>query len=436
MSTLETPKVVPLRQRFPWVSDAARQQIKEYAPTFLAEGAGVVSQIIAYKLAAHYLGKQGFSEYAVARRAISTIYPVGLLGMGVALPRFIAISAREDEACLRDRFFGATLWCVGLSVLIIVGLLNLMPLKFSYLIYGSGSYRSLAFPISTIIAGLSLHALAYGYFRGQLQMTRANALQLVNFGVVPLVVLLWGTRSAEGVLEEIGLLSIVVSVVGLLFTPWYKFTSNCAAEAKILLRYGIPRVPGDFALMALLGLPSFVIAHRSGVIEGGYVAFAISILVMIGAGFAPVGLVLLPRASNLIARGAREELARHISLIFRFSLFISAFLTISLEVSAGPLLRSYLGRDFAEVVKVFRIVVLGAVPYAAYSALRCVIDAKYARAVNTLNSLIALGVLVACSALLFAIHDTSVIRLILPLPISLLVLGILTWREARKIALG
>jgi O-antigen/teichoic acid export membrane protein len=433
MATTETPKMMPLRGILPWRSDVAWGHIKDYAPTFMAEFAALASQIVAYKLAAHYLGKQGFSEYAVARRAISMMYPVGLLGMGIALPRYIAISAREDEAGLRGRFFGATLWCVGISVIFIVGLLNLLPLKFTYLIYGNSSYRSLAFPMSTIIAGLSLHALAYGYFRGHLQMARANVLQLINFGVVPLAVFLWGSRNVGGVLEEIGLLSIAVSVVGLLFTPWRQAASNCLAEVKVLLRYGIPRVPGDFALMALLGLSSFFIAHRVGVLEGGYVAFAMSVLVMIGASFAPVGLVLLPRASNLIARGAHEELARHISLIFRLSLFISAFLTILLEVFAGPLLRAYLGRDFVEVALVFRIVVLGTVPYAVYSALRCVVDAKFTRAVNTINSLVALTLLVASSALLFALHDASVVRLILPLPVSLLVLGILTWRQARKI---
>jgi O-antigen/teichoic acid export membrane protein len=432
MATVETQKVMPLRGIFPWKFDAAWGQIKDYGPTFLAEFAALASQIVAYKLAAHYLGKQGFSEYAVARRAISMIYPVGLLGMATALPRYIAISAHENDAGLRGRFFGATLWCVGISVLLIVGLLNLFPLKFTYLIYGNNSYRSLAFPISTIIAGLSLHALAYGYFRGHLQMARANVLQFINFGVVPLVVFLWISRSVGRVLEEIGLLSIAVSVVGLLFTPWRQAASNCVAEVKVLLRYGIPRVPGDFALMALLGLTSFLIAHRVGVLEGGYVAFAISVLVMIGAAFAPAGLVLLPKASNLIARGAHEELARHNSLIFKLTLFISAFLTILLEVFAGPLLRVYLGRDFVGVAMVFRIVVLGTVPYAVYSALRCVVDAKFTRAVNTINSLIALALLVASSALLFAIHDASVLHLILPLPLSLLVLGILTWRQASK----
>jgi O-antigen/teichoic acid export membrane protein len=389
--------------------------------------------MLAYKLAAHYFGKQGFSEYAVARRAISTIYPVCLLGMGVALPRYIAIAGAERDESVHNRFFGASLWCVLVSVGLALTLINLSSSAFSYLIYGDASYQTLVFPISTIIAGLCFHALAYGYFRGHLQMDRANILQLVNSGMVPLVVLLRGGRSVGTVLEEIGLITIFVSVLALLFTPWQKMASNCWSEVTVLLRYGIPRMPGDFALIALLGLPTFLVAHQVGVQAAGYVAFSISVLNMIAAVFAPIGLVLLPKASGLIARGATEELSAHLSTVFRLSLIVSAFLTVLTEGSAGALLRVYLGRDFSEMATLVRIVMLGAVPYAVYTALRSAVDARHFKAVNTQNCVIALFVLAACSASLLLAHANVATRLIVPLPLSLLVLGVLTWREARRI---
>jgi len=198
MATIETSKLMLLRGMFPWLTDAAWEQVWEYAPTFLTEFAVMASQVVVYKLAANFLGKQGFSEYAIARRAISTIYPVGLLGLGVALPRYIAISARREEVTLQDRFFSATMWCVGLSVILIFALVNLMPSKFAYLIYSDGSYKSLTMPISMIIVGLTLHALAYAYFRGHLQMGRANIFQFVNLGTVPLLAFFLGDRSVEG----------------------------------------------------------------------------------------------------------------------------------------------------------------------------------------------------------------------------------------------
>jgi O-antigen/teichoic acid export membrane protein len=436
MATLETPKIASVREKVPWISAEAWQQVREYGPTFATEFAVMASQIVVYKLAAHYLGNQGFSEYAVARRAISTIYPLGLLGLGVALPRYIAISVGEDEASLRGRFFGATLWCVGLSAAIIVGLISLMPSGFAYLIYGSGSYRSLARPIGMIIAGLLLHALAYSYFRGHLHMARANILQLANLGVVPALAFFVGFRSVGAVLERIGVLSILVSFTALLFTPWKEIASGSFSEARTLLRYGVPRVPADFVQMALFGLTAFVVAHRVGVQQAGNVAFSISVLSLVGAVFAPVGLILLPKASRLIARGASEELERHVSIVLRLSFIVSISLTISVEMLSGKLVHVYLGPGFSEISTVVRVVMLGAVPYAVYTVLRSVLDARHTEALNTKNNGVAFAIFIACSTFLLLIHDNSMVRLILPLPICLIVLGILTWLDAKKIVLG
>jgi O-antigen/teichoic acid export membrane protein len=437
MPTIEVESVAaPHRWNLLGLAEDVLKQGPEYASTFLTQFADLACQILAYKLAAYYLGKQGFSEYAVARRAISTIYPVCLLGLGVALPRYIALSAHDHQAGVRNRFFGASLWSVGFAVLLIALLMNMMASKFSFLIYGRSSYSSLVFPITLFIAGLALHGLVYGYFRGHLQMNRANLLQIVNSGVVPLIVLFWGPRNVGPVLEETGGIILLVAALGLLFTPWRQVASNCGSEAKVLLRYGLPRVPGDFALIALLGLPTFLVAHEVGVQDAGYVAFGVSVLGMIAAVFAPVGLVLLPRASVFIARGANETLRSHISAILQLTLIVSAFLTICAEISAGTVLRVYLGSDFSGIAMIVRVVILGAVPYAVYTVLRSAVDAHHFKAINARNCIIALTVLACCSGLLVLAHDKSVLLMTLPLPLSLLVLGILTLLETRDILQG
>src|SRR5215472_16552492 len=131
MAIFETETIVATRSR--GVRALGRgifQEGREYASTFATQFADLGCQLLVHKLAAHYFGKQGFSEYAVARRAISTIYPVCLLGLGVALPRFIAVSAADEEGAVRDRFWGASLWCVGFMVLFMTLLLNMMASKF------------------------------------------------------------------------------------------------------------------------------------------------------------------------------------------------------------------------------------------------------------------------------------------------------------------
>lgn len=432
MATVDTPKVMLPREMFPWLTRTAWNHVCEYAPTFLTEFAVMACQIVTYKLAAHFLGKQGFSEYAVARRAISTIYPVGLLGLGVALPRYIAISSESGGAGLCDRFYGVALRCIGLTMCLIFALINFMPSKFAYLIYGDASYKALAVPISMVLTGLILHAIVYSYFRGHLLMNRANILQFANLGTVPLLAFLPGDRSLEAILRNIGLFSIAISLVALASTPWREIASGSFAEVKILMRYGIPRVPGDFAHMALLGLPAFFVAHSVGVQEAGLVAFGISILSMISAIFAPVGLVLLPKSSLMLATGATAELRRHVLTLVKTSVVISAVLTTLVFLFANPLIHRYLGVDFGDAARVARILCLGAVPYSVFLVIRNVLDAFHDNAVTSLLLVVALGVL-ALTAWPVLVGHANWNLLLLSFLIALTVLGGLATLEARRV---
>lgn len=433
MATIEAQKLASLQKEPPWFSDTTRERVCEYAPTFLTEFAVMCSQIVVYKLAAQFLGKQGFSEYAIARRTISTVYPIALLGLSVGLPRYLALSMHQNRDAEANRLFSATVWCVGASTAIIVAVMNIWPSTFAYLAFGSATYSRLTLPLSLLMAGLTLHVTVYSYFRGHVRMRPANSLQFVNLGVVPLLSFYRVNYDPASVLLRFGLLTVLVSVFGFLFTPWQKMTWNPLRESKLLLRYGLPRVPGDFALMAMLVLPAWVVAHKISVQEGGYVAFSISFLSMIAAVFAPIGLVLLPKASRLIARRSGEELASHISTVLRLSLIVSAVLTILVELLSGPLVRIYLGREFFEVSTTVRIVMMGGIPYAIYTALRSALDARHFKAINTINCVIALSLLVLCTWVFSALYHPSIFALILPLPLSLLVLGFLTWWQAREV---
>src|SRR5215813_14776424 len=138
--------------------------LSEYKKTFVAELAVMISQIGVYKLAARLLGTEGFSEYAVARRTLAFIYPVALLGMIVALPRFIA---RHDDSAEREGskgYFGAALWCVLITTGLICVVGNLFPAQVSGLFFGKSQFAPLVFPLSVMVAGLTFHTVTYAFF--------------------------------------------------------------------------------------------------------------------------------------------------------------------------------------------------------------------------------------------------------------------------------
>ena len=367
MATLETPKSILVRTRIPWFTESNWKQVQEYSPTFLTEFVVMASQILLYKLAAHYLGKTGFSEYALARRTVSLLFPIPVLGMAVGLPRYIGATNGR----------GATLWCVAGAAFICLTLINLFSKPFSYVFFGSNTYSYLALPLSVMILGQCLHTVVCGYFRGHMMLGRANALQIVNLALVPVGSFLVFGQSLPKLLIAIGALSTLMSSVGLLFTPVWAVAENNWKETKDLFRYGVQRVPGDFILVALFTLPATFAAHLKGIEEAGFVAFGISAVSIIGAVFAPVGLVLLPKATIMLAEGAREELREHLNAMVRITFVLSVAIIMTIWIWMPNLIHLYLGASFGQVVPIARLLILGALPYSVYLVLRNIVDAYH-----------------------------------------------------------
>ena len=431
MATIETPKLTLLRGILPRLSHVTRAQITEYAPTFLTEFAVMVSQIVVYKLAAHYLGKQGFSEYALARRTITLIFPITVLGLSIGLPRYIGFSKGQNNLEAADSYYGATLLSVGSAGFLCALLLNVFAGWFAYLFFGDRSYRFLVFPLSVMIVGLCLHSVACSYHRGHMQLNRANRIQFLNLGVAPLVVFLLVGNSVRTVLLALGLAWSVVGGFALLLTPlWSVFRSNSIAM-KDILRYGIQRVPGDFIFMALFALPSTFTAHLSGVQQAGFVAFGITVLSTIRAFFTPIGLVLLPKATLMMAEGARRELRGHVWLILKTCIASALLIAFVLWTWIPGLVRLYLGNDFGQIVFIVRVLVFGALPLSLYLVLRILIDAYHEYAVTGAILLAGFSTFLIGSFIGKRLHaGTDVILISLVFALSVLaVLASFEWRR-------
>lgn len=395
-----------------WITENLGTHVREYGSTFATEFTVLACQLLTYKLAAHFLGSTGFSEYAVARRTISIMYPVVLLGLAVGLPRYVANAAGRRDEESKARYLGAALWCIGLSVLVCVVLLNVFASGLAYLFFGSREYASIILPLSLVVAGSALHAIVYSYFRGMLEMRAANLLQFVNLGLVPVAVFLLFGQSFQFLLSALGISLFAVATVALLFTPWKAVAKDNHAQVVELLRFGIQRIPGDFILMALFALPATVVAHKSGIRAAGFVAFGISMLNVISSFFSAFGLILLPKAGALLSAGKGVELRRQVWLLTKITLVISSVLAVGIAIGAEMLVRLYLGPDFTAGVGILRLLVFAAVPYSLYTVLRNVIDAFHELGVTTVILLAGFGVFCVGSLAVFIVQNSEYVVLL------------------------
>lgn len=407
---------------------------KDFITTFLTEFIVLGSSIIAYKLAANFLGNEGFSEYVLSRRNVSLFQPALLMGLSIGIPRYLAYASTENPGSKKsDAYFIS-----GLSVLVVVIItftiiLNLFKANLAYLLFGSIEYIPLIFPINVMLIGSILHAAAYSYFRGHLLMIRANILQMVNLGLVPLLALCLGKTTRDVLIitgscwSAISLLSLFAIAKNIKWEGTYFL--SCIKE---LLSYGLQRVPGDFAYAALFTLPATFTAHIRGVQEAGYVAFAASVSNMIGTVFVPVGLILLPQASQIIAGRNFEMLRYYSNRLLKITFFMTVLGVVFFEIFADTIIELYLGQSYSEIIFLTRIIVIGSVAHTIFISLRSIIDAYYLKALNTINIIIALLLFLLLSAIV-AFFSKGYIYIVVCFVVAIFLLGSLTLLEIRKI---
>ena len=402
----------------------------QLAWTMLTEVLVTLAGIVLLSLAASMLGPVGFGEYAISRRAVGLMYLPLVMGLGIAAPRYIAIARTGSLPGYTEGSFATATLTAGLvPPLLVVLLLNVTPSWSAALLFGTSSMSALVPPATLALAGIALHGMVYAVYRGRSEMGLANLLQLVNVGVVPLAAFGLAERTAGAVLAATGTGWLAVSGAGLVHVVYReraRWTGLTAMKRHLdlLLRFGIPRIPGEFALVGIFALPALIAVRAHGVEAAGQFSAALSVLVMLSGAFAPVGLVLLPRASAQVATGDITGLRRLVLRILAGGILLAAIGVTVGELVIPRFIDWYFGPAFQPAVPIFRVCLLGAIPHAVYILMRSILDALDVKALNSRNLIIALVIAVA-----LCLANTSLIWMSFSIVLALTVLGGLTLRD-------
>jgi O-antigen/teichoic acid export membrane protein len=271
--------------------------------------------------------------------------------------------------------------------------------------------------------------MVYAIYRGRSEMGFANAMQLVNLGLIPVSVFALGVNRAEAIIGATGAGWLVVSGIAFVHVMYRERAQWPGAESmrehlRVLLRFGLPRIPGEFALVGLFAIPSLIAVRAHGVIEAGQFSAALTMLTIASGAFAPVGLVLLPRASAQAATGDLAGLRTLVLKILAGGILLATLGVLVAEALIPPFIRWYFGTAFLPAIPIFRACILGTVPYVVYILMRSILDALDVKAVNSRNLIITLVVTVA-----LCLINSSVIWMSFGIVASLTLLGALTIRD-------
>ena len=359
----------------------------------------LVTGMILVSLFGKLLGPVALAEYLLVRRVASGLQPTAQLGLGVALPRYVAQSTVKS-AGESETYFLAALACLLASAAGLGALFCVNRDLFARWLFGSEHMAQLMIALSLLLLGWAMQVAVYGYYRGRLQMGPANLLQFCAMSLVPLAVVfsLFRTHSVAFLVGAIGLCTMLCAALfamPIIVRAIKSRSGQFIAYCTNLLRYGVVRVPGTLAMSGFFALGPIIAAHYVPMTEVSYFLIGMSILSAVGYCGAPLGIVILSKATMMLVQNRQAEIRKNLGYLVSAVTEISFFVCLQLLVFADVVIRAWVGERFLEGTLVIRLLIAGIPFYLFIIALRSVVDAMTWKPYNTRNVLFALALFLA-----------------------------------------
>ena len=366
--------------------------------TMGAEAATVVSTLLLTSMLSHWMGAHPLSEFLLLRRVLSWMLAGSLLGLATGLPRYVAHNASRRTSN-GPVYFLAACMCAMASAVSCGAVLFAFRDSFARWLFGSVQEAGLVVGLALLLIGFAVHRTVYGYYRGVLDMARANILEICNVALLPLIVvaLLYHRETVPAMMGVIGALTAISSIAFAVPVILNVHTSSVIEVPGLcaeLLRYGLPRVPGEFGAAALTALGPMLAAHYLQLAQVSPLLIGLNMLMVVGYAAGPLGIVLLSKVSMMLGQNQHFEVQSRLRLLLTAVTEASVFTCIQLAIFADVLVRAWVGPQFLTQMGVIRIVLLAIPPYLFYVALRSTIDAVTVKPYNTANVLASLAVYV------------------------------------------
>lgn len=377
--------------------------VHDVAMTMCAEAAAVVSGLLLTAILSRWMGAQPLSEYLLLRRVLGWALGVMLLGMATGLPRYVARSTGNGKGD-ESTYFLAALVCMVPANLGFGAIIYFCRASFARWLFGDAQEAGLVLALALLLIGYSVHRSVYGYYRGLLEMARANLLEVINAAVLPLVVVALMVHN-HSVAEMMGTTGIAMSALAGFFAVPVLLRLRGATSLHLpdrcrdLIQYGIPRVPGEFGAAALIALGPMLAVHFIKIARVSPLLLGLNMLMVVGYAAGPLGVVLLSRISMMLGQDQHREVQARLRLLVAGVMELSVFTCIQLAIFADVVVRVWVGPAFLDEINVIRMVLLSIPPYLFFAALRSTIDAATIKPYNTANVMASLAVYVALIAI-------------------------------------
>ncbi len=401
----------------------------DFAGTTAIQGVTALLNVGSLAIISRRLGEIDLGYYTLERRSSALIVPLVLLGVSVATPRYIALALGRGSG--DERSYAVTGGLIVAFMAAATGaLMAVWPRPVAGLVFGDPDAVGLARALAGLVVASALYQIVYAAFRGYLRMRRANGLELVTVGLAPVALAMAGPTDFLAFMWALNGVIFAATVAAVV--PWRRATRPLGSavgasrrRGRELLRYGIPRTPGDFAVIAPFALAPLAVVHSAGPLEAGYTSVTLSTLNLVSIVAGPLGVLVLPHVALEVGASATrtETWGRLAQATLDVSIGVAALLVL-----ASPLVAAIWFADVPRtVVEAQRVVALGVPGYVFYMVFRSYLDAVDARPLSTLATMSGLLCFGAALPLLLLSSASATIAASAAVAVSVTAMGAVTW---------
>lgn len=348
------------------------------------------------KLLSIRLGTVGYGEYSIARRTASVIAYVMLFGLGIAVPRYLAVFRQMGDKLNEARFMLSAISILIFLSSITIGILLAFRISLAQMIFGEISYSILILPMLAFAFSMAVTTFAYSFYRGLDKLYMYSVSQIS----VQLINLFLAFVFDKDVTTLLGVWSIVTGGYGIIICAkaWAYYYSKANIKSYIrdlrpqigeLTSFCLPRVPGEFILFAYTVLPLIIINHKLGMEITAFFAAATSVNSTISPMFSFVGVVLLPLVSKSLVNQQFDEAENKVKVLGKIYLILGILGIAFVEIFTPFVVKILFSKEYLTCVPIVRIMIFALLPNAYYLLLRNPLDAVSKIPYNTINLLIS-----------------------------------------------
>lgn len=373
---------------------------KDIVWTLLGQITIMMCLLILNKVLSNVLTIEDFGQYNIIRKSSSVLSFVLLGGMGIALPRYLAISISQKKTkTTKSILIGSVLYLIFVDVLVLIGYLLLKPILCS-IVTGSDRY-SLYILIYVYSLTTSLTSYLYAYYRGISKFKEFNISQIV----IQLSIMVTLIIPADGIVDYIFYWT-VCHFLCLIFYATKEYRKNKKLFAikinrkeieeytKKMSIYSLPRMVGDFFLFAYSAFPLIYIGQKLSLTDVSFFSVGLTIFNLSNTVFSFLGIILLPLVSKMVAAQQINEADKLINKILWIYILIAASILMMLLLFMPNVINLFFSDSYIGASYLSKIICFSILPSVLYYLYRNPNDAISVFPFNTIILAISFALLV------------------------------------------